>query len=326
MNSLRKPGAVPSENKPALDPAGSHAYPPSGTWETRLTLFHAIAEALGRETAHAVFDSLDEVMPAPTAAGVHDRDDGSGIWEVSAYFEEKPDVGMLALVAASHGIQDFDVAPVGTKDWMAQVRAGLTPVRAGRYIVFGSHDRERLPSNLVGLEIEAALAFGTGHHATTQGCLVALDQLVRTGIHPRRVADIGCGTGVLAMAAARSLPVLVVASDIDALATETARANIRANRLAGRIRCVTASGFRHDVLRRAAPYDLILSNILAGPLKRLAPDMARCMRSGGLIVLSGILARQAASVMAVYRGWGFTPETQLRRGEWSVLVLRRANP
>jgi ribosomal protein L11 methyltransferase len=288
-----------------------------------LTLYHAMTEVTGRDAAQGLFDALDELWPSPKASGTYDRDDGSGVWEISAYFEGRPDDTMLALLARAHGASDFSVVPVATQDWMAQVRAGLTPVRAGRFIVFGSHDRERIPSNLIGLEIEAALAFGTGHHATTQGCLLALGHLAQAGLHPRRIADIGGGTGVLAMAAARVFPARIIASDIDALATETARANIRANHLSPRIRCVTAPGFNHTALRAMAPFDLVLSNILAGPLKRLAPDMARHAGTGGHLVLSGILTRQAISVEAVYREWGFMRRDILRRGEWSILTLRK---
>jgi ribosomal protein L11 methyltransferase len=290
-----------------------------------MSLYHAVTDVAGRAAAEAVSEALEAIEPAPTASGLHDRDDGSGLWEVAAYFEDRPDGTALALLAAAHGAADFAVAPVGSRDWMAQVRAGLTPVRAGRFVVYGSHDRARIPGHLVGLEIEAALAFGTGHHATTQGCLLALDVLARIGLRPRRVADIGGGTGVLAMAAARVFACPVIASDIDPLATETARANVRANRLSGRIRCVTASGFRHPSLRGGAPYDLILSNILAGPLKRLAPDMARYLAPGGTLVLSGILTRQAAGVEAVYRGWGFSRRAIQRRDEWTVLVLRKGD-
>jgi ribosomal protein L11 methyltransferase len=288
-----------------------------------MSLYHAVTEVAGRVPAEALSGALEALEPAPSASGLHDRDDGSGLWEVGAYFEDRPDGTALALLAAAHGAADFAVAPVGSRDWMAQVRAGLTPVRAGRFVVYGSHDRERIPGHLVGLEIEAALAFGTGHHATTQGCLLALDDLARSGLRPRRVADIGGGTGVLAMAAARLFACQVIASDIDALATDTARDNVRANRLARRIRCVTAPGFRHPALRDGAPYDLILSNILAGPLKRLARDLARHLAPGGILVLAGILARQAAGVEAVYRGWGFARRAIHRRDEWTILVLRK---
>lgn len=288
-----------------------------------MSLHHATTSLRGEAGALALCDALDEMTSPPSAAGVHDRDDGTGTWEIGAYFDERPDPAALALLAAAHGAPDFAVAPVGSQDWMAQVRAGLTPVRAGRYVVYGSHDRMRVPGHLVGLEIEAALAFGTGHHATTQGCLVALEGLARSGFRPVRVADVGTGTAVLAMAAARTWPVRVTAWDIDALAEATARANVAANRLTGRIACLTAAGFAHPRLHAAAPFDLVLANILAGPLRRLAPEMARHVRPGGVVVLSGILDRQAAWVEAVYRGWGFTRRARIARDGWTVLVLRR---
>jgi ribosomal protein L11 methyltransferase len=175
----------------------------------------------------------------------------------------------------------------------------------------------------IGLEIEAAQAFGTGHHATTQGCLEALDRLARTGFRPRRVADIGAGTGVLAMAAAALWPVRAVAGDIDPVAAATARANAAANGLAARVACVTAPGFRHPRLRAGAPYDLIFANILAGPLRRLAPAIAAHQAPGGIAILSGILARQAPGVLAVYRGWGYCTLAAPEPGEWKTLVLRR---
>ncbi len=288
-----------------------------------MTLYHATTAVHGRSAAEALSGALDELDPAPCASGVHDRDDGSKLWEIGAYFEGRPDDTALALLAAAHGAPVFSVAPVGTRDWMAQVRAGLTPVHAGRFVVYGSHDAARVPSHLVGLEIEAALAFGTGHHATTQGCLIALDGLARQGMVARNVADIGCGTGVLAMAAARLWPAQVIASDIDPLAVETARANARANRLGPRLRCRVATGFNHPDLRAAAPFDLIFANILARPLRRLAGDMASHVTPGGMLVLSGLLDRQAAGVEAVYRSYGFARHRLIRRAEWTTLVLRR---
>lgn len=288
-----------------------------------MTLYHATTAVSGRSSADVLCAALDDLDPAPSASGVHDRDDGSGLWEIGAYFEARPDSPALALLAAAHGAPDFAIAPVGTRDWMAQVRAGLTPVHAGRFVVYGSHDAARVPAHLIGLEIEAALAFGTGHHATTQGCLIALDRLVRQGMVARSVADIGCGTGVLAMAAARVWPARIMASDIDPLAVETARANARANRLGPRLRCRISKGFDHPDLRRAAPFDLVFANILARPLKRLARDMASHAAPGGCLVLSGILTRQAAGVEAVYRSHGFWRHDLIRREEWTTLVLRR---
>jgi ribosomal protein L11 methyltransferase len=287
-----------------------------------MTLFHAVTALKGAAPAAALQAALEEADPAPTVTGAHDRDDGTGIWEVSAYFDGRPDETALMLLARAHGAPDFSVAPVGTRDWLAQVRAGLTPVEAGRITVFGSHDRDRIAPNRIALEIEAALAFGTGHHATTRACLLALDRLAREGWSFRSMADIGGGTGVLAMAGCRLWPLRAFAGDIDPVATETARANTAANGLAGRIGCVTASGFRHPRLQAAAPFDLVAANILAAPLKRLAPEMAAHLAPGGLAILSGLLVRQVPGVEAVYGGWGFRRHDRVDLDGWTALVLR----
>ena len=288
-----------------------------------MPLFRATTALEGDAAARALCDALEGLDPAPVATETHDHDDGSGLWDAGGLFDGPPDVAGLALLARLHGAPEFEVARVEDRDWVAQVRAELTPVPAGRFLVYGSHDRERVPVNRIGLEIEAAQAFGTGHHATTQGCLLALDRLVRRGLVARRVADIGGGTGVLAMAAASVWSVRAIAGDIDPLATETARENVAANGLGGRVACVTAAGFRHPRLRAGAPYDLVFANILAAPLRRLAPQMAAHHAEGGVAILSGILARQAPGVVAVYRAWGYRPETPVRIGEWVTLVLRR---
>jgi ribosomal protein L11 methyltransferase len=288
-----------------------------------MTLFHAVTALRGEGPAGALAAGLEAMEPGPSVTGLHDRDDGTGLWEVSAYFEGRPDEAALMLLARAHGAAEFGVAPVGTKDWLAQVRAGLTPVEAGRITVFGSHDRSRVAPNRIGLEIEAALAFGTGHHATTRACLIALDRLERAGWRFGSMADIGGGTGVLAMAAAKLWPLRAMAGDIDAVATATARANVAANGLAGRIGCVTAAGFRHPRLRARAPFDLVAANILAAPLKRLAGAMAGHVAPGGVVVLSGLLARQAAGVEAVYRGWGFRRLEVVALDGWVALAMRR---
>lgn len=288
-----------------------------------MPLFHAMTTIAGLPAANRLLDALDDLPIAPSAGGVHDRDDGSGIWEVSAYFEGPPDAGGLAVLAAVHGAEDFAVAPVGSRDWLAQVRAGLTPVEAGRFVVYGSHDRDRVGTHRIGLEIEAALAFGTGHHESTRGCLLALDDLARQGMHVANAADVGTGTGVLAMAVARVWPARVTAWDIDPLAAETARANVAANRLGRRVLCLTAPGFAHPVVHRRAPFDLVLANILAGPLRRMAPEMAHHTEAGSVLVLAGLLTRQAPSVEAVYRGFGFGRVRRIELGVWTTLVLRR---
>jgi ribosomal protein L11 methyltransferase len=288
-----------------------------------VSLVRASTALAGGPAAGALRDALDALDPAPVASDVHDRDDGSGLWDVSGLFDAAPDAAGLALLASLHGAPDFALARVDDRDWVAQVRAELTPVAAGRFVVYGSHDRAKIPPNRVGLEIEAAQAFGTGHHATTQGCLVALEHLLRRSLAARRVADIGGGTGVLAMAAASVWPAVAIAGDIDEVATATARANVAANGLAARVACVTADGFRHPRLQAGAPYDLIFANILAGPLRRMARELTARHAPGGVAILSGILARQAASVTTTYRSWGYQPLETVRIGEWTTLVLRR---
>ncbi len=276
-----------------------------------------------QEQAESLSEALENLDPAPTGVGVFEVEDGSGTFEIGGFFTKRPDEIGLALLAAVHGARPFVVAKVEDRDWVAQVRRELTPVHAGRFVVFGGHDADTIPSQKIGLEIEAAMAFGTGHHSTTLGCLLALDKLVRNGLSARNVADIGCGTGVLAMAAASVFPCQAIAADIDPVATATARANVAANGLRHRIICETSVGFRHPEIRRRAPFDLIFANILASPLKKLAPDMAKHTAPGSIIILSGILNRQATGVENVYLGWGFTRHERRRIGEWTTLVLQR---
>ncbi len=286
--------------------------------------YTALTTLRDKSKAEALGEMLERLDPAPTGVGVFEVEDGTGTWEVGGYFIEKPDEAGLALLSAMHEAKPFVVSELEDRDWVAQVRRELTPVYAGRFVVFGGHDRDAIPDNLIKLEIEAAMAFGTGHHGTTQGCLLSLDKLVTQGMMATNVADIGAGTGVLAMAAASIWPCATLASDIDPIATATAAANIAANGLRGRINTYTSVGFRHPALRRAAPFDLVFANILAGPLKRLAPDMAKHTASGSVIILSGILNRQAAGVEAVYKGWGFHRRDKRVIGEWTTLTLERA--
>jgi ribosomal protein L11 methyltransferase len=283
--------------------------------------------ALTTLTGHAVANALAEAMealdPAPTGVGVMEIEDGSGLYEVGAYFTERPDEAGLALLAAIHGARPFAVSRVEDRDWVAQVQRELTPVEAGRFILYGRHDAGRIPVNRLGLRIEAAMAFGTGHHGTTRGCLLLLERLARRGEKPRRAADIGCGTGVLAMAAARLWRVPCVATDIDPVAAWTAAENARANHLHPWVVTGQAVGFRSELIRARAPFDLIFANILAAPLKRLAPEMARHLAPGGAVILSGLLRSQAAGVEAVYAGHGMRREGRVLLGEWVSLLLRR---
>jgi ribosomal protein L11 methyltransferase len=203
------------------------------------------------------------------------------------------------------------------------VRRELHPVEAGRFFVYGSHDADKVPAGREALLIEAAMAFGTGHHGTTQGCLRALDRLDTGGFTGQNVADIGCGTAVLAMAAARIWPNPVLAGDIDEVAVDVARANVAANDLEGRVHCVEATGFTHPDILAASPFDLIFANILKGPLIDLAPEMAEHLIPGGYAILSGILNEQADEVIAVYARSGINLVHREEIGEWTTLTLRK---
>jgi ribosomal protein L11 methyltransferase len=285
--------------------------------------YTALTTLPGEKAAGDLAEALEGMEPEPTGVGVFEIEDGSGLWEVGAYFLEPPDEIVLALMAMAHGAAPFALSELPEIDWVAKVRRELTPVEAGRFFVYGSHDADKVPQGRIALLIEAAVAFGTGHHGTTLGCLRALDRLVDEGFVAQNVADIGCGTAVLAMAAASVYPNPVIASDIDEVAVDVARANAAVNGLADRVECLEAAGFGHPRLAAAAPYDLVFANILKGPLIELAPDMADHIAPGGLAILSGLLVVQAADVLAAYVAAGFTLRTREDIGEWSTLVLTR---
>lgn len=287
--------------------------------------FTALTTLPGQPAAEALATALENMEPEPYGVGVFEVEDGSGLWEVGAYFDgEAPQPAALMLLAAAFGAADFAVSELPEIDWVAKVRRELHPVEAGRFFVHGPHDIDKVPADRIALQIEATVAFGTGHHGTTLGCLKAFDRLFDQGFRPARVADVGCGTAVLAMAAAAVLPdARVLASDIDAVAVDVARANVAINGLEGRVDCLEAAGFDHPDLTAAGPFDLIFANILKGPLIELAPDMAAHAAPGGLLILSGLLVVQAEAVTAAYVAQGFRLVSQDDIGEWSTLVLRR---
>lgn len=290
--------------------------------------YSALTTLPGEDAARALADVMERMTPEPTGVGVFEIEDGSGLWEVGGYFLEAPDMVMLEVLVTAFGARPFAVSEIPEIDWVAKVRRELRPVDAGRFYVYGSHDVDAgaaaKAAGRVALQIEATVAFGTGHHGTTLGCLLAFDGLLTAGKRFARVADIGCGTAVLAMAAAATLPdALVIASDIDRVAVDVAEANVAINGLRGRVECLEAAGFQHPRLAEAGPFDLVFANILKGPLIELAPDMARQVASGGVVILSGLLVVQAEAVIAAYQAAGFRLQSRNDLGEWSALVLER---
>lgn len=289
-----------------------------------MTTFTAFTTLADRDAAEALSQRLEDLEPGPYGTGVFEIEDGSGRYEVSGYFLEAPDDLTLDLLAISHGAQPFAISELPETDWVAHVRRELAPVQAGRFFLYGSHDADKVPADAIALRIDAAMAFGTGHHGTTSGCLSALDQLASEGYSFHNVADIGCGTAVLAMAAAKLWREPVLASDIDPVAVETAAANVAINGLEGRVICIEAAGFADERLAKAAPFDLIFANILKGPLVALAPDMAKSCSESGFVILSGLLNEQAEEVIAAYEVQGFVSYSRKELGEWTTLVMRRA--
>jgi ribosomal protein L11 methyltransferase len=276
-------------------------------------------------SAQAVADQIAERLAlSDVAVGLTDI--GGRRWRVEIHFAdaaEKDAVREAVLAAAgAEAAAELKFGAVDAADWVRQSLAGLQPVAAGRFVVHGAHDRARVPPNRIGIEIEAALAFGTGHHGTTRGCLLALDAICkRTRRAPMRVLDVGTGSGVLAMAAARALHAPVLATDIDAFAVQAARANVRHNRAGDLVAVLRADGVGARTIRTWAPYDLIFANILLGPLKRIATSLRGLVAPGGRLVLSGILPAQANAVIAAYRPLAL--QSRLDVDGWTTLVLVR---
>ena len=285
--------------------------------------FTALTTLMGKAPAEALGEAMENLDPVPTGVGVFEIEDGSGLWEVGAYFVEAPDETDLLVLSTAFGAKPFAVSELPETDWVAHVRRELKPITAGRFFLYGSHDADKVPEGSVPLLVDAAMAFGTGHHGTTLGCLLALDRLANNGFVGENVADIGCGTAVLAMAAARIWPNPVLASDIDQVAVEVAEANVKFNDLEGRVHCVEAAGFDAPALRDAAPFDLVFANILMAPLIGLAPNMAKCVQNEGYAILSGILNHQADEVLKVYQDNGFSLQHHEIIGEWSTLTLQK---
>ncbi|MEM8555233.1 MAG: 50S ribosomal protein L11 methyltransferase [Pseudomonadota bacterium] len=281
----------------------------------------ALTTLPGREAAERLGADVETLNPAPTGVGVFEIEDGSGLWEVGGYFVEPPDEVGLALLAAANGAKPFTVSQLPEVDWVAKVKRELAPVEAGRFFLYGSHDADKVPEARVGLLIEAAMAFGTGHHGTTQGCLKAFDRLLNAGLASGPVADVGCGTAVLAMAAAKVWDVTPMASDIDAVAVEVAEANAEANGLHGRLDIFEATGFEHPKLQ--GPFALIFANILKGPLIELAPSLSAALAPGGHAILSGLLVDQADDVLAAYTGQSLSLVDREDIGEWATLTLQK---
>lgn len=297
--------------------------------DTDISLWRARAVTRGGEMPDlleafeedALSVSLFEIEDPATALAVG--------WRVEMLFRDPPDGGELAgrllplCRAAGVELGGVEVDEVAAEDWVAATQLRLPPVVAGRFVVHGSHAREGLPPGLERIEIDAGLAFGSGEHATTRACLEAIDRIARRHRF-RRVLDLGCGSGVLAIAAGRCWPARLLAVDNDPIAVRVAAGNLRRNLPGGWFAVGLADGYHHPAVRRARPFDLVLANILADPLIEFAPSLARHLAPGGHAVLSGLLDRQAEAVVAAHVGCGLRLEDRIDDGPWVALVLRQA--
>jgi len=280
-------------------------------------------ESAARRAADLLTESFDNAEVAVAAFEAPD-----GRWEIHAHFADPPDEdfvrAQVALAAGEDAAAALVFEPVDARDWVKASLEGLAPVTAGRFVVHGSHDRDRVRANQTGIEIEAALAFGTGHHGTTRGCLLLLGDVLRQ-TYPRRILDLGTGTGVLAIAAAKAQRHRVLASDIDPRAVDVARDNARLNGVGNWIEAVTAVGLSAPAFKARAPFDLVLANILANPLRRLAPEIAAHLAPRAFVILSGILPEQLRGVIASYRGQGLAFVRDIELEGWSSVLLQKSS-
>lgn len=286
---------------------------------------HVLRLITDEPSARAMTELLGEMFdPMETAVAAFEVEE-TGAWRLEAYFSEEPDAEMIRdLIRPVVGDQADAAAfeTIDQQDWVRASLEGLKPVRAGRFLVHGGHDRHQVRPNDLAIEIEAALAFGTGHHGTTLGCLRALvDELKRR--RPARILDVGTGTGILGFAAARALRTPVVAGDLDLEAVITARENARLNGLGPLMRLYHAPGVRHALANRPRGFDVVFANILARPLKRLAPSLTAVVADDGVLILSGLIERDVPGVLSTYRHRGFHLARSGVIEGWATLVLRR---
>ena len=259
----------------------------------------------------------------PPAISTHDTSDPL-IWALDAYYQTRPDLSEIKafLESTISPLPPIELTQLEDEDWVALVQSGLSPIKAGRYFIHGSHDRALATGRAGDIEIDAGQAFGTAHHGTTKGCLLALDHLLKAHRYDN-VLDLGTGTGLLAIAVAKILRHRVLASDIDPISVRVANENAVLNNVGPLLQVIQANGLQHRALQSRAPYDLMIANILAPPLLQMAPDIKDAMAHGGHLILSGLLRTQSRSIEARYCGQGFTLQKRLPLDEWMTLILQK---
>jgi ribosomal protein L11 methyltransferase len=286
--------------------------------EARYTL---TLPALSHDGANDLASALEENLRIdPLAITINETDEAKGLWEVTLYFASEEEAGEARSL---DGLQAGVIAPMPQQDWVRQSLEGLAPVTAGRFFLHGSHDRHQRRPGGISLEIDAGTAFGTGHHGTTEGCLLALDRILKRR-RPENILDVGCGTGVLAIAAAKATGRAALATDIDPEAVRVTLANAALNGVKPLIGSFVAAGLSHPRISGLGPYDLIFANILARPLVALSTGLARALKPGGDLILSGLTLEQMRWIEATYESRGLSLAGRITRGNWATLAFTRA--
>jgi ribosomal protein L11 methyltransferase len=295
-----------------------------------MIVFWRIFFILPKTVAPQILQGIEDIFePCSIAVGelAEGKEPQKDSEPVELLFQEKPDLDHIRLYLTSQGLDPqvpIQVTEIPDQDWVTASLRDLKPLQIGSFWIYGAHCQPKASAGTINLEVDAGLAFGTGHHETTTGCLLALEHLKKF-FNPQTILDVGTGTGILAMAAHRlwSGSECVLASDIDNLAVRVTRENVRKNKMTGKIKAFTAAGVRHNTLQHNAPYDLLIANILARPLVSLAVDLSGLLKTGGFIVLSGLLTRQVNYVRSAYRLQGIDTFKVIPMGEWSTLILHK---
>ena len=283
-----------------------------------------------RDALEKAGDALSELLWPPAGAVSLTKDDatvedGDTAWRLDAYFEDEPDMSEVnATVANSAKLGPGNIEELPEVDWVAHSLEGLGVVRCGRFVLYGIHDADKLPNEDgdIPIRIDANLAFGTGHHPTTAGCLTLLDRFA--GWAPKSIFDLGCGSAVLAIAAAKMWDRDIIASDIDEDSVSIAAENAAFNDVGDKLTTITAAGFDHPDIAAAAPFDFVFANILAGPLAELAPDMAKHIGKNGRVMLAGLMSEQESDVVEAYEREGFRLINRLDQPTWPILLFVKA--
>lgn len=289
---------------------------------SEIRLYVTVTEKVANDILELMTNFFGEEDYAIATTEVDEKND---VWEASIYLmaEEEAEVHerLREMLAEDFSSLEIEREVIPDIDWIAKSLEGLTPVRAGRFLVHGSHDRDKVQVNDLAIEIDAGQAFGTGHHGTTAGCLEMIADVTRAE-RPRNALDLGTGSGVLAIAVRRLMPIPVLATDIDPIAVRVAKENARRNGIAAGIEFRVAPGFHSTAFGKYGPFDLIIANILARPLMKMAPQLVANLSSGGSVILSGILASQRWKVIAAYNGAGLKHVRTIWRNGWVTIHLR----